>query len=101
MISEIVTRSYSSVSIQDEVPDLIVIDGGRGQLRSALTAIRELGLDIRCISLAKEKEEVYTHLLKRPLQLPSTSEALKMLRHIRDEAHRFGLLYNIKLRTLK
>jgi excinuclease ABC subunit C len=101
MISEIVTRSYSSVSIQDELPDLIVIDGGRGQLRSALTAIRELGLDIRCISLAKEKEEVYTHLLKRPLQLPSTSEALKMLRHIRDEAHRFGLLYNIKLRTLK
>ena len=101
MISEIVTRSYSSVSSQDKLPDLIVIDGGRGQLRSALTAISELGLDIRCISLAKEKEEVYTHLLKRPLQLPTTNEALKMLRHIRDEAHRFGLLYNIKLRTLK
>jgi excinuclease ABC subunit C len=101
MISEIVTRSYSSVTSQDKLPDLIVIDGGRGQLRSAITAIRELGLDIRCISLAKEKEEIYTHLLKRPLQLPNTSEALKLLRHIRDEAHRFGLLYNIKLRTLK
>jgi excinuclease ABC subunit C len=70
-----------------------------GQLRSALTAIDKLGLDIKCISLAKEKEEVYTQLLKKPIRLPNSSEALKLLRHIRDEAHRFGLQYNIKLRT--
>jgi excinuclease ABC subunit C len=101
MISEIVNRSYSSLSDKDQLPDLIVIDGGMGQLRSALTAINKLGLDIACISLAKEKEEVYTHLLKKPMQLPNSSEALKLLRHIRDEAHRFGLQYNIKLRTFK
>jgi excinuclease ABC subunit C len=99
MIYEIVSRSYSSISGKDQLPDLIVVDGGRGQLRSALDAIDRLGLDIPCISLAKEKEEIYTHLLKQPIRLPNTSEALMLLRHIRDEAHRFGLHYNIKLRT--
>ena len=99
MIYEIVSRSYSSISGKDQLPDLIVVDGGRGQLRSALDAINKLGLDIPCISLAKEKEEIYTHLLKQPIRLPNTSEALMLLRHIRDEAHRFGLQYNIKLRT--
>src|SRR5918994_999416 len=101
MIYEIVSRSYSSVSGKDSLPDLIVIDGGTGQLRSALSAISKLGLDIRCVSLAKEKEEVYTHLLKKSIRLPATSSALMLLRHIRDEAHRFGLQYNIKLRALK
>lgn len=99
MIYEIVSRSYSSISGKDQLPDLIVIDGGRGQLRSAFDAINKLGLDIPCISLAKEKEEIYTHLLKQPIRLPNTSGALMLLRHIRDEAHRFGLQYNIKLRT--
>ena len=99
MIYEIVSRSYSSISGKDQLPDLIVVDGGRGQLRSALDAINKLGLDIPCISLAKEKEEIYTHLLKQPIRLPNTSGALMLLRHIRDEAHRFGLQYNIKLRT--
>jgi excinuclease ABC subunit C len=101
MIYEIVSRSYSSISGKDQLPDLIVIDGGRGQLRSALEAINKLGLNIPCISLAKEKEEIYTHLLKQPIRFPNTSEALMLLRHIRDEAHRFGLQYNIKLRTYK
>lgn len=101
MIYEIVSRSYSSISGKDQLPDLIVVDGGRGQLRSALEAINKLGLNIPCISLAKEKEEIYTHLLKQPIRLPNTSEALMLLRHIRDEAHRFGLQYNIKLRTYK
>jgi excinuclease ABC subunit C len=101
MISEIVSRSYSSLSNKDTLPDLIVIDGGRGQLRSALSAIHRLGLNINCISLAKEKEEVYIHPLKKPIQLPKTSGALKVLQHIRDEAHRFGLQYNIKLRAFK
>ncbi|MDP9498355.1 MAG: excinuclease ABC subunit UvrC, partial [Thermoproteota archaeon] len=87
MISEIVGRSYSSLSNKDTLPDLIVIDGGRGQLRSALSAIDRLGLDINCISLAKEKEEVYIHPLKKPIRLPKTSGALKVLQHIRDEAH--------------
>jgi excinuclease ABC subunit C len=101
MIYEIVSRSYSSVPGQDQLPDLVVIDGGRGQLRSALDAIRKLGLDIPCISIAKEKEEIYTHFLKKPIRLHNTSGALSLLRHIRDEAHRFGLQYNVILRTFK
>lgn len=101
MIHEIVSRSYSSVSEKDQFPDLVVIDGGRGQLRSALDAIRKLRLDIPCISIAKEKEEIYTHFLKKPIRLPNTSGALRLLRHIRDEAHRFGLRYNVILRTFK
>jgi excinuclease ABC subunit C len=101
MIREIVSRSYSSVSEKDQFPDLVVIDGGRGQLRSALDAIRKLGLDIPCISIAKEKEEIYTHFLKKPIRLPNTSGGLRLLRHIRDEAHRFGLRYNVLLRTFK
>jgi excinuclease ABC subunit C len=101
MIYEIVSRSYSSVPGQDQLPDLVVIDGGRGQLRSALDAIRKLGLDIPCISIAKEKEEIYTHFLKKPIRLHNTSGALSLVRHIRDEAHRFGLRYNVILRTIK
>jgi excinuclease ABC subunit C len=99
MIAEIVSRSYSSLSSQSKLPDLIVIDGGIGQLRSALSVINKLGLDIPCISIAKEKEEIYTHLLRKPIRLAYASKALKLLRHVRDEAHRFGLQYNIKLRT--
>ncbi len=101
MMAEIVSRSYSSASNHDQLPDLIVIDGGRGQLSSASTAISRLGLRIMCISIAKEKEEVYTHLYKKPVRLQSSGEAIKLLRHIRDEAHRFGLQYNIKLRSYK
>jgi excinuclease ABC subunit C len=99
MIAEIVSRSYSSLSSQSKLPDLIVIDGGIGQLRSALSVINKLGLDIPCISIAKEKEEIYTHLLRKPIRLAYASKALKLLRHVRDEAHRFGLQYNIKLRA--
>jgi excinuclease ABC subunit C len=99
MMSEIVSRSYSSMEKKDMLPDLIVIDGGRGQLASAMFALRKLGLDIRCISIAKEREEVYTQPFKKPIRIPQTSEALMLLKHIRDEAHRFGLQYNIKMRS--
>jgi excinuclease ABC subunit C len=98
MIGEIVRRSYSSLSAEDKLPDLLVVDGGRGQLASAMSAINNLSLDIPCISLAKEREEVYTHPLKEPLVISRQSDALKLLQNIRDEAHRFSLAYNITLR---
>jgi excinuclease ABC subunit C len=101
MMSEIVSRSYSSIAKKDTLPDLIVIDGGRGQLGSAMSALRKLELDIKCISLAKEKEEVYVHPFKRPISIPETSGAIMLLRHVRDEAHRFGLQYNIKIRSFE
>ena len=67
MIEEVVTRRYSLSEKTDQyqMPDLIVIDGGKGQLHSAISAIHKLGMDIPCIALAKENEEIYIALLKQ------------------------------------
>jgi excinuclease ABC subunit C len=100
MIGELVRRRYSSTS--EKIPDLILIDGGRGQLGAAIMSLRSLGIsDVACISLAKENEEIYLLGSKDPVALPKSNIGLKMLQHARDEAHRFGLAYNIKLRKLR
>jgi len=100
MIEEVVTRRYLSSEKTDQfqMPDLIVIDGGKGQLHSAINAIHKLGMDISCIALAKENEEIYTPYSGEPIILPKNNSALKILQYIRDEAHRFGLAYNVNLR---
>ena len=104
MIEEIVTRRYSShlseekITTNKQVPNLIVVDGGKGQLYSAIGAIHKMGIDIPCISLAKENEEIYTTFSHKPIILSKGTSALKMLQHIRDESHRFGLAYNVNLR---
>jgi excinuclease ABC subunit C len=101
MIEEIVMRRYSLSSEktnQLQMPDLIVIDGGKGQLHSAISAIEKLGIDISCISIAKENEEIYVPFSNEPVVLHKGNSALKVLQHIRDEAHRFGLAYNVTLR---
>jgi excinuclease ABC subunit C len=99
MIGELVRRRYSSVG--EKLPDLILIDGGRGQLGAAVMSLRSLGIsDVPCISLAKENEEIYVPSSKEPIVLPKSNSGLKMLQHARDEAHRFGLAYNIKLRKV-
>ncbi|MCD6036628.1 MAG: uvrC [Nitrososphaeraceae archaeon] len=104
MIEEIVTRRYShpdeKINSKYQMPDLIVIDGGKGQLHSAINGLHKLGIDIPCISLAKENEEIYTPYSSEPIILSRNSPALKMLQHIRNEAHRFGLAYNVNLRKL-
>lgn len=100
MIGELVRRRYSSVG--EKLPDLILIDGGRGQLGAAVMSLRSLGIsDVPCISLAKENEEIYVTSSKEPIVLPKSNSGLKMLQHARDEAHRFGLAYNIKLRKVQ
>jgi excinuclease ABC subunit C len=100
MIGELVRRRYSSTS--EKIPDLILIDGGRGQLGAAIMSLRSLGIsDVACISLAKENEEIYIPGSKDPVVLPKSNAGLKMLQHARDEAHRFSLAYNIKLRELR
>jgi excinuclease ABC subunit C len=100
MIGELVRRRYSSTS--EKIPDLILIDGGRGQLGAAIMSLRSLGIsDVACISLAKENEEIYMPGSKDPVALPKSNIGLKMLQHARDEAHRFSLAYNIKLRKLR
>ena len=99
MIGELVRRRYSSAG--EKIPDLIVIDGGRGQLGAAIMSLRSHGMtDVPCIGLAKENEEIYVQGSREPVMLPRSNVGLKMLQHVRDEAHRFSLAYNIKLRKL-
>src|SRR5205807_7706559 len=82
------------------LPDLVLIDGGRGQLNVGLAVLQELGLDwIPVASLAKQQEEVYVGDSLQPLALDPTSPALHTLQKIRDEAHRFAITYHKKLRS--
>jgi excinuclease ABC subunit C len=98
MMGELVRRRYSS---DETVPDLIVLDGGRGQLGAAVASLRSLGIyDVLSIGLAKENEEIHMPGSQEPIILPKNNAGLRMLQHVRDEAHRFGLAYNIKLRKL-
>jgi excinuclease ABC subunit C len=99
MMAELVRRRYGKTS--EELPDLIVVDGGRGQLAAALSSLRSIGInDTQCVGLAKENEEIYIHG-QTPLVLPRKNAGLKVLQHIRDEAHRFGLAYNTNLRKIR
>ncbi len=78
-----------------ELPDLVVIDGGKGQLGAALKSLFKLGLhDLPCVSLAKENEEVYVPGRSDPVVIPRSDRSLKILQHARDESHRFGVSYN-------
>src|SRR5438445_613777 len=99
MINEVIKRRYIRLRKEkDETPDLILIDGGKGQLHAALDALKNIGSEIPCISLAKENEEVYIPKIKEPLVISKSNQALKILQHARDEAHRFGVAYNRSLR---
>jgi excinuclease ABC subunit C len=75
-------------------PALVVVDGGRGQLGAATRVLEDLGLHIPHVGLAKRLEEVYFPHRPDPLQIPRGSEALFVLQHIRDEAHRFAITYH-------
>ncbi len=84
------------------LPDLILIDGGKGQLNAALAELLRLGLgSIPVIGLAKEFEEIYRPNESEPLRLSHDSGALKLLQRVRDESHRFANTYNAKLRLKK
>jgi excinuclease ABC subunit C len=99
MIGEIIKRRYYRLLEENsELPDLIVIDGGKGQLNAAQKSLQSLGLKLSCISLAKENEEVYVLKNKRPLLIPREKSSLKILQHVRDETHRFGVAYNRTIR---
>lgn len=100
-IHEVVTR-YFTRRLEEEkpLPDLVVIDGGKGQLGAALDALQSLGLDhLPLASLAKRDEEIYLPGRSDPIRLPRRNAALRLLQRARDEAHRFGVTYNRKRRT--
>lgn len=82
------------------MPDLVIIDGGKGQLSAADEVFRELGIEgVKLISLAKREEEIFIPGRSESLRLPRHSEALHLLERIRDEAHRFGITYHRSLRA--
>jgi excinuclease ABC subunit C len=97
---EVIRRRYSRVvEEQLPLPDLIMVDGGKGQLSSACEVLNELSLQSQpIISLAKRLEEVYVPDKSDPVPIPKTSSALRLLQQIRDEAHRFAITFHRSLR---
>jgi len=100
MLEEVLSRRYARALEEGAVlPDLILLDGGRGHLNTGVKVLEALGLDwLPSVSLAKREEEVYTPESLQPLVLDLTSPGLLALRKIRDEAHRFAVSYHKKLR---
>lgn len=99
-MAEAVKRRYSRLKKGGrQMPDLILIDGGKGQLSSAVKSLSELGLEkLQIIGLAKEFEEIYKPSCKEPLRLGLDNNALQLLQRIRDESHRFANSFNAELR---
>jgi excinuclease ABC subunit C len=102
-IREVVTRRFRRLAREEEVfPDVLLIDGGKGQLNAALEALRLLGVEPpTLISLAKREEEVYRPGEAEPLRLSRHAAALRLLQYVRDEAHRFAQHYHHLLRRKK
>jgi len=101
-MEEVVYRRYKRLLAEDEpLPQLIVIDGGKGQLSSSLTALERLGLrgKIAIVGIAKRLEEIFYPGDKYPLFLDKTSETLKVMQHLRNEAHRFGITFHRNQRS--
>jgi excinuclease ABC subunit C len=99
MMEELLTRRLKLID-SDPEPDLIVIDGGKGQLGMACGVLEKLNLThIPIIGLAKELEEIYIPNTKRPIIIPKNNQALYLLQQVRDESHRFAITYHRKLRS--
>lgn len=96
MIAEVIDRRLKN---DWPTPDLIVVDGGRGQLNAAFEVLKRRGKEIPIISLAKRLEEIYKVGDPKPLKLSRQSRALKLIQRLRDEAHRFAINYHRKLRS--
>ena len=98
-IAEVVRRRYTRLINEDaELPNLIIIDGGRGQLNFALHELNKIGLKIPVISVAKKFEEIYMPGKIIPIRLSKKDKALHFIQEIRNEAHRFAIKYNRLLR---
>src|SRR5208283_393753 len=101
-MEEIVFRRYQRVLAENlPLPQLIVIDGGKGQLHSAVNSLSKLGIigKVTVIGIAKRLEEIYFPGDSVPIYLDKKSETLKIIQQIRDEAHRFGLRFHRNKRS--
>jgi excinuclease ABC subunit C len=110
MLQEVLLRRFHRAARRDEEaendtwqikPDLVLIDGGKGQLNSALEIFKGSPEEIPFISLAKENEEIFLPRRKDPVVLPRSSPGLQLLQRLRDEAHRFAVSYHTNVRTKK
>ncbi len=100
-MEEVVKRRYSRLLTENKaLPQLVIVDGGKGQLSSAVKALNEIGLygKIAIIGIAKRLEEIYFPGDSIPLYIDKTSETLKIIQRLRDEAHRFGITHHRKKR---
>ncbi|MFA6410442.1 MAG: excinuclease ABC subunit UvrC [Candidatus Buchananbacteria bacterium] len=94
-------RYYGLIKDKAKFPDLIMVDGGKPQLSAALSSLKELGLQVPLIALAKRQEEIFTLNHQYPITLNKKSAGLKQIQRIRDEAHRFAIKYHRLLRSQK
>ncbi len=101
MLEEVLTRRFDTEEERKEIPDLILVDGGKAQLNTATGALKKMKVDVPVISLAKREEEIYIAGKKEPLHLKNDSPELHLLQAIRNEAHRFAVSYHRKLRRKK
>ncbi len=104
MMSEVLARRYAPQRMADErfgsKPDLLIVDGGKPQLTAAINQLRELGLDIPVAGLAKKDEELFVEWsAESPVVLPSGSPSLYLVKHVRDESHRFAITFHRELRS--
>jgi excinuclease ABC subunit C len=100
-MAEVVGRRYARLLKEGKtLPDLVLIDGGKGQLSSALAVLERLGLGhLRVASLAKREEEIFLDVRSGPVRLPHDSPVLHLVQRIRDEAHRFAITFHRRLRS--
>jgi excinuclease ABC subunit C len=102
MIREVIYRRYRRLKIESrKMPELIVIDGGRGHLKIAAQELKKLQIDIDIIAIAKAREQVWLINSKKPLIIAKDNPALKLIQHLRDESHRFAKKYHVLLRNKK
>jgi excinuclease ABC subunit C len=101
-MKEVVYRRYKRLLEEEaDLPQLIIIDGGKGQLSAAIESLRDLKVEgkITAVGLAKNEEEIFFPGDKQSIKLPYNSESLKLIRRIRDEVHRFGINFHRNQRS--
>ncbi len=106
MMQEIIRRRFRNLTADEDkwtsIPDLVLIDGGKGHLKAALTVMQDEGFyQVPIASLAKQNEDVFVPNKSEAMDIPSNSAALHLLQRVRDEAHRFSLDYHRRLRQIK
>lgn len=102
MLAEILHRRFCNQDKDRRIPDLLLVDGGKSQLRAVVRELRDCGIELRAIiALAKKEEEIYVPGKRKPLNVPKNSLVHRLLCHVRDEAHRFAQSYHHHLKRKK